>query len=132
MKKILALLAAGFVLTGCSTTDTAVESSSEAAVSSVVEESISVTIQVSVDGEGVDDLTKTLEVEEGAILLDVMKEHYEIEETDTFINTINGYQQDDANGKYWLFDVNGEMGMKGANETELQEGDVIEWKLEKI
>ena len=131
MKKFLALLAAGFVLTGCSTTDTAVESSSEAVVSSVVEESISVTIQISVDGESVDDLTKTLEVEEGAILLDVMKEHYEIEETDTFINTINGYQQDDANGKYWLFDVNGEMGMKGANETELQEGDVIEWKLEK-
>ena len=30
----------------------------------------------------------------------------------------------------WLFDVNGEMSQVGANQVDLKQGDVIDWKLE--
>lgn len=130
MKKLLALLATGFILTGCMgpESDTEVDISNE--ISSVVEDAVSVTISVTVDGELIEDGTKELEVEAGSILLDVMKDAFEIEETNTFIDSINGHEQDADAGRYWLFDVNGEMAPAGANDTELEEGDVVEWKLE--
>ncbi|CZR08920.1 protein of unknown function [Trichococcus flocculiformis] len=134
MKKYLALLAAGFILTGCgvSDSDTQVTETSSAVSSSVAEETVAVTIHVSVDGEEIEGGTKEVEVEPGAILLDVMKENYEIVEKDTFIESINGHEQDVEASKYWLFDLNGEMAPAGANDTELQEGDVVEWKLEPL
>lgn len=59
-----------------------------------------------------------------------MEEHYELEEADGFISAINGHEQDEEAGKYWLFDLNGEMAEVGAAELELSDGDLVEWKLE--
>lgn len=135
MKKFWMLLAVGFVLTGCADTQGAGnnnDSSSEVTSSQEKAEVVHVTISVSVDGEAIDDGTQELELEEGTNLLEAMKEHYEIEETDTFITAINGHSQDTDAGKYWLFDLNGEMAPTGANDTVLQEGDVVEWKLEAM
>lgn len=135
MKKVWMLLAVGFVLTGCADTQGAANTTeSSAAVSSAQEkaEVIHVTVSVSVDGESIEQGTQELELEKDTNLLDAMKEHYEIEETDTFITSINGYSQDTEAGKYWLFDLNGEMAPAGANDTVLQEGDVVEWKLEAM
>ena len=130
MKKWLLLLASTLVLAGCGqttqteeVTSTPVESSEQAVLAEV-------TVSVTVDGEEIDEGEQVLEVEEGAILLDVMKEHYELEEADGFISAINGHEQDEEAGKYWLFDLNGEMAEVGAAELELSDGDLVEWKLE--
>ncbi|MGP6139910.1 MULTISPECIES: DUF4430 domain-containing protein [unclassified Jeotgalibaca] len=132
MKKYLFLLASGFILAGCQSPQTTEESISESTISSVMAETITVTMRMSIDGEEVEGGSQEIQVEEGAILLDVMKENYDIEETDGFITSIDGQEQDTEAGKYWLFDINGEMAPVGANETELQEGDVVEWKLEAM
>lgn len=132
MKKYLLLLASGFILAGCQAPQTTEESVSETIESTIAEETITVTVRLLVDGEEIEGGSQELQVEEGAILLDVMKENYEIEEADGFITSINGQAQDEDAGKYWLFDLNGEMAPVGANETELQEGDLVEWKLEAM
>ena len=138
MKKWLLLLSASFILTACGeqTTETSTDTTSQE-TSSVIEDAstedvvtVEVTISVTEDGELIENGEQVVEVEEGALLLDVMKENFEIEETDTFINAINGVEQDATANKWWLFDVNGEMAQKGAAETELNAGDLIEWKLE--
>ena len=59
-----------------------------------------------------------------------MKEQMQIVEKDGFVSAINGIEQEPANQKYWLFDVNGEMSQVGANQVDLKQGDVIDWKLE--
>lgn len=134
MKTYLMLFTAGFILAGCQSPQETQESVSETVISSSVaeEETITVTIQISIDGEEIEGVSKELEVAEGANLLDVMKENYDVEETDTFITAIEGHEQDTEAGKYWLFDLNGEMAPVGASDTELQEGDVVEWKLEAM
>lgn len=136
MKKWLLLMASALFLVGCGEVETppaeSVESMSSAAESvAVVEDAmVSATIKVTVDGEAIDDGEQAVEVEEGSVLLDVMEEYYDIEETATFISSINGHEQDDDAGKWWVFDVNGEMGEIGAADLEIKEGDLIEWKLE--
>lgn len=138
MKKWLLLLSASFILTACGeqTTETSTDTTSQE-TSSVIEDAstedavtVEVTISVTEDGELIENGEQVVEVEEGALLLDVMKENFEIEETDTFINAINGVEQDANANKWWFFDVNGEMAQAGAAETELKAGDLIEWKLE--
>ena len=115
MKKWLLLLSASFVLVACGEQTPAL---------------VEVTLSVTEDGELITDGEQVVEVEAGAILLDVMKENYEIVEENTFISAINGVEQNADAGKWWVFDVNGAMGEKGAAEIELQAGDLIEWKLE--
>lgn len=145
MKKWLLLLSASFVLAACgeeasdSIADTSTETSSSMIESDVSSETsslqaevdlVEVTLSVTEDGELIPDGEQVVEVEEGAILLDVMKEYYDITEENTFISAINGVEQDGNAGKWWVFDINGAMGEKGASEIELQAGDLIEWKLE--
>lgn len=137
MKKWLLLFFASITLAACGTTETDgtdTSSVAESVASSVQEnpETISVTISVAVDGEEIEEGNKALEVEPGAILLDVVKENYEVVEEDGFITSINGHEQDTEAGKYWLFDVNGEMAPVGANEFELSEGDLVEFNLSGI
>lgn len=145
MKKWLLLLSASFVLAACGETvsEPTVDTSAESSVSMVESEAsskettetaeaelIEVTLSVTEDGELITDGEQVVEVADGAILLDVMKEYYDITEENTFISAINGVEQDGNAGKWWVFDINGAMGEKGASEIELKEGDLIEWKLE--
>lgn len=89
---------------------------------------VQVTLEIKVDGE---DLmpAKTIDVEEGTVLMDVMKENFEIKETDGFISEIEGQAQDPEANKWWLFDLNDEMAEVGANDLTLKAGDKITWKL---
>lgn len=135
MKKWLLLFAASATLAACSQEtpqDGSAErllDSSSAVTSQTAEETVAVTIRVSVEGEEVEGGNLSTEVAEGTLLLDLMKDEFEVEETETFITSINGHVQDEEAGKYWMFDVNGEMGMVGASQYEVQEGDLIEWNL---
>lgn len=48
----------------------------------------------------------------------------------TAIESINGVDQKDADGKYWAFYVNGALAQEGASTLVAKAGDRIEWKLE--
>ncbi len=157
MKKILSLLIALMFLGGCATdtavedatgtTDTTVqettqeetpdtEESAEPGASESGTDSAAETIEVSttfeINGETEDELTGTYEVEAGTTLLDFMKDEFEVEESDGFIESINGYSQDPEANVYWLYEINSEMVSVGAAEYVLEAGDNISWTLNPL
>jgi len=129
---ILSLLMAGIFMTGCGVSETQDKtSSSEKQVeSSIVQEEskeVSATVKVVVAGEEIADVE--LAVDNGASLLDAMKENMIIEETDGFINSINGVEQSEKDNKFWIYTANDEQSTVGANEYELLDGDQVVWEL---
>lgn len=49
-----------------------------------------------------------------------------------YIKEVNGITADyDTNGTYWAFYINGEMSMKGVDQTEIVDGDVYSFRVEK-
>lgn len=127
MKKWLFLMSASATLVACGTeaTETA-ESINQA------NDLIEVTINVAVDGETIEDGSITSNVEEDAVLFDVMEASFDVEDEDGFITAINGYEQDEDANKYWLFDLNGEMAPVGAQDLKLSDGDVVDFNLEEL
>lgn len=125
MKKWFGLVLAGSFLTACGTTGEAAESSSVVGSTDAAE----VTINVAVEGELIENGSITAEIEPGEFLLEVMKEEFEVVDEAGLITSINGIEQDQDNGKYWLFDLNGEMAQVGAQELELSDGDVVDFNL---
>ena len=140
MKKLLLALSLSLVLFGCAPTEEAETSSvlqeSTVAVSSEAAETVSVTISLTDGGTVVAGSEKTVEVEVGTSLFDVMKENYTIEEDGGFITAIDGLAQveetAETKAKYWKFDVNGEPSMVGAADVALQVGYVIVWNLTEM
>lgn len=83
-----------------------------------------VTITLSIDDtEYIDELESP--IEEGDILMDVLKETFTVEEEGGFINSIQGVGPEEDEKKAWIFTINGEMAEKGADEIELTPGDEI-------
>ena len=119
MKKWFLLLFAGATLTACGTTTETVESTDTAEV----------TLNVSVEGELIEDGSIVTEVNPDEFLLDVMKREFDVVDENDFITSINGHEQDTEKSEYWLFDLNGEMAPVGAHELELSDGDVIDFNL---
>ncbi|PEX93254.1 DUF4430 domain-containing protein [Bacillus cereus] len=72
---------------------------------------------------------KTIEIKEKETLFEVMKKNFKIEDNKGFITSINGIKQDTKANKYWFFNVNGTSGVKGADKTELKNGDDVKWDL---
>lgn len=72
-----------------------------------------------------EDVTKTVTVEEGDSVMDVLEDNFTVEENDGFVTSIDGVGQDTTKGIYWMYDVNGEMAQKGAAEQLVEEGDEI-------
>ncbi|MBG9367167.1 DUF4430 domain-containing protein [Streptococcus sp. NLN64] len=131
MKKLALLALTALALTGCATNNqSATESSSSSAASSsqVVESNI--TVSVTQDGKAIENSPFELSFKEGDKLLDVMKAQMDIKEENGLVTSINGVEQQPDEQKYWLFDVNGQMSDKGAQDVELKDGDKIDWKLE--
>lgn len=119
-------------LAACGNIDTQEEASSETNSSSVesqTKEMFSVVISLEQDGEQVADKTKETVVEEGTTVLDALREQYEVVEEDGFIVSIEGIEQDEELGKYWMYEVNNEQAMVGAAEYELKDGDQVNWFL---
>lgn len=131
MKKIVLLLMGATVLTACQPQNNAAPTEATTVESTTVAEEaeIEVTIDIIVEDEIVNKGEQTFKVAEGANLLDVMKEHFEIVEKDGFISKINDHAQDEKENIWWLYDVNGKMAEVGANEFILSDGDHVEWKL---
>lgn len=91
-----------------------------------------VTITISTDDGEEMIAKKEVTIEDGAILMDVLKENFEIEEEGGFINSIDGISQNEDEGKYWLYSVNGEDANVGANEFELTSGDDVVFDLHAL
>ena len=119
-----------FLVSGCTT-----QANEATLTTTTTQESVSpveqtATIILQEDGK---EITKeVVSFEPGAVVFDVMDEHFEIVHQDGFITSIDGMTQDEATNKYWLYDINGEMALKGAKEIALQAGDEILLKKEEI
>lgn len=132
---ILSLLMTGILLTGCGVSEIQDKtSSSEKQVeSSIVQEEskeVFAIVKVVVAGEEMNEVE--LAVDNGVTLLDAMKENMKIEETDGFINSINGVEQSEKENKFWVYTVNDEQVTVGANEYELLDGDQVVWELKEF
>ncbi|MFD1039494.1 DUF4430 domain-containing protein [Virgibacillus byunsanensis] len=118
--KLTALLLVFGLLMGCASDDT---SSSE-------ENEGSVDITISKDNGEEIVTEKEVPIEDGAILMDVMQENFDIEEDEGFITSIEGEAPEEGEQKAWMFFVNDEMGAVGANELELQVDDRVTFDLQ--
>lgn len=119
-----------FLASGCTTPANEVTLTTTATQESVAPVEQTATIILQEDGK---EITKeVVSFEPGAVVFDVMDEHFEIVHQDGFITSIDGMTQDEAANKYWLYDINGEMALKGAKEIALQAGDEILFKLEEM
>lgn len=138
MKKSLLLFSSVFILAACANTTqeaesveevaTSVESTQASSEADADADALAVTINLSVPGEDFES-SKEITIEEGAMLLDIMQENFNVVDEDGFITSIEGYEQDPDAGLYWLFDVNGEMAEVGAAELELKADDIVDWSL---
>ena len=119
-----------FLASGCTNPANEVTLTTTATQESVAPVEQTATIILQEDGK---EITKeVVSFEPGAVVFDVMDEHFEIVHQDGFITSIDGMTQDEAANKYWLYDINGEMALKGAKEIKLQAGDEILFKLEEM
>lgn len=98
--------------------------------SQVEENEEMIVIKISKDKEAETIKEKELPIKEGAILLDVMKENFEVEEDGGFITSIEGVEQEEDEQKYWLYFINGEAASIGAGDYELTAGDEITFDLQ--
>ncbi|MFD1413891.1 DUF4430 domain-containing protein [Oceanobacillus jeddahense] len=71
-----------------------------------------------------------VQIEEGDILLDVMKDAFYVEEDSGFITSIERVSDDEDEGKYWMYFVDGESAAVGAGEYELNGGEEITFDLQ--
>ena len=129
--KFLFLTVLGLLtISGCAVGSETPESTTvESTISSSISQQVA-TITLKIDGKEIE--TKEVTFEEGDVLYDVMVANFTIEAKDGFITSIDDHKQDEAAGKYWLYDINGEMALKGAQELTLESGDTVLFKLEEM
>ncbi|MEI3604706.1 DUF4430 domain-containing protein [Pseudogracilibacillus sp. SE30717A] len=119
-----------FLLIGCSndSANTTQEENANQETEEVQETQVLVTIS---KDEGKEILSeKEIQIEENEILMDVMKENFDIEEDGGFINSIDGVAPEEDEQKAWMYFVNDEMAMVGATEYELEDGDHVVFDLQ--
>lgn len=144
LSRLFLLSLSGAVLVGCGDQATEAPEETEAPDTEEVEttedttdsaetaDEVTFNIDIVVEGEAVADLSQEVTAEEGTYLLDVMQENYDIEEEGGFISSIEGHEQDNDNGLYWLYYINYESAEVGAAEYAPEEADQIEWRLESF
>lgn len=65
-------------------------------------------------------------------LLQTLKNHFNVEEKNGFITSIENHAQDTNKNKYWTFTINGKMSEKGANEIKLKNKDQVVFDLNEF
>lgn len=74
---------------------------------------------------------KSVDIKKGYTVMDVLKDVYDVKENGGFITEIDGVSQDTDKGIYWMFDVNGKLGEKAANQLKVKNGDEIKFYQEE-
>lgn len=134
--KLGLVIAASLALVACSDTnqpagnESSSVASSEMTATSPAVETVAVSINVQEAGEDLPDANKEIKAEAGETLLEAMEKNYDITEKEGFISAVEGHEQDDKAGKYWLYTVNGEQAAVGAADYILEDGDTIVWNLD--
>lgn len=84
--------------------------------------------------ESSEEESNTVEVnfEDETTMFALMEAHLDALEEDGLVYSIDGVEQDEDAGMYWVYDLNGEMGLDSAVEYEMQDGDLVEWRLESF
>ena len=127
---MLSLLITIMLLVGCSSTEENQNQTNDNSNNTEQSAEEKAVITISQD-EGDTVLTeKEVSFEEGAILMDVLKENFEIEETGGMITAVDGLEADESEKKAWMYFVNDEMPMVGAAEFELSAGDKVNLDLQ--
>ncbi|MBH0229631.1 DUF4430 domain-containing protein [Halobacillus yeomjeoni] len=120
---LLSVLLAGGVLSGCGTVQ---QDGSQANASQQEEkEEISVVVKITKQNGEEKLVDQEISVEEGSTLMELMKENFDVEESEGFINEIEGISMNQEKKMAWMYTINGEEAMVGANEYQLEQGDVI-------
>ncbi|MGR9049881.1 DUF4430 domain-containing protein [Halobacillus faecis] len=118
---LTAMILAVAVLAGCGTQE-------EKETSATQEEQVQeVTVQVQVSKNNGEEMMAEDEitVEEGTTLMEVMEDNYEVEQSEGFINSIEGIAGNQEEKMAWMYTINGDEAMVGANEYEVEDGDEI-------
>lgn len=127
---IFTALTALFVVVGCSNDATSTPPKEETSEVTNEDQEQSIVVTISID-EGAEVITeKEIAIEENAILMDVMKENFDIGEDDGFIYSIEGIEPEAGEQKAWMFFVNDELGEVGAAQYELSPGDHVVFDLQ--
>lgn len=137
MKKIYAILLSLFLVfslvacTGDSSKKTAETNSNEKVKSTeTIQDEITTTVILK---EGENEISKKdFQIKSGENLLNLLKENFKIEENDGFITSIEGKVQDEKEGIYWMYTINGESAEVGAGDYKLKDKDIIVFSLSKI
>lgn len=135
LKKSVWLLSISILLGACGNAaveEPAVENSTVDTAEQAAEETVQLSVTIEVDEEEVSELTKDIEAESGQTLMEVMVQEYEMEDEGGFIHSIEGYEQDPDNNRWWLYEINGEQPTVGANDYEVEDGDSIKWMLNEL
>lgn len=102
--------------------------SSENSASENQEEVVTISIT---KNKGEETITEEeITIEDGAVLYDVMKENFEIEDDAGYITSVEGIQAKESEQMAWMFFVNEEMASVGAKELELSPGDSVNFDLQ--
>lgn len=133
--KLFAFLTVFTVLTACS--DDGVKQSSQPEkqadqVKTEEKEELFTDITISVD-EGKEIVSeKKIVIEQGDILMDVLKDNFSIETSPdgSFITSIEGIEANDKEKKAWMYFVNDEMATVGAKEYKLNSDDKVVFDLQ--
>ncbi|ASK63309.1 hypothetical protein CFK37_14670 [Virgibacillus phasianinus] len=72
---------------------------------------------------------KEVPIEDGAILMDVMKKNFDLKEDGGFITTIEGIEAKKSEKMAWMYSINGESASVGASDLELTPGDSVNFDL---
>lgn len=114
------------------TTNNSTQSSETELADEAEEQSDEIDITIS-KNEGEETLDqKTVSIEEGAILMDIMQEHFELDtEFDgSFVVGIDGVGPEEDEEVAWMYSVNGDEPNVGADEYELEFGDEVIFDLQ--
>src|SRR5690625_1434492 len=134
MKRLLTILLALILLvggiTGCRASNENQSSNNAPEVNNVEENNNEVNeevihVTISKDEEAEVLTEKDIEVKEGDILMDVLKEHFDIEEEGGFITGIDGVSPKEDEQLFWALFINGDLADVGAADLELTPGDQV-------
>lgn len=131
MKKIISgiVLAISLVGLAACTNDTKTESTASTTQSTSMSEATEQQATITIQEDGKDISSKTIEFKDGESVYDALKNNFSIEDKDGFITKIDGKEQDQSANKYWMYTINGEDASKGAKDIQLKAGDKIIFNL---
>ncbi len=110
----IALISSIWLLTACANNEKAKPTDSD-----------DIKVTVSVKPQGEKESTKEVTVDKDDSVMDALEEGFEVEDDNGFVTEIDGHQQDPSKNLYWMYDINGKIAEKGAEDMTVSDGDKI-------